>query len=236
MGYLSIWKRVRVYDLLSLSDCFPKNNFIFLTKLFKINLFKVHSLGETIRKLREEQGLPLRKVAAYLDIDQAILSKIERGKRNASRDQVVKLADYFKVKENDLLVSWLSDKVIDEVEGESVAWEALQVAEEKLAYKAKPSLDKRGVIDTIRTVLASDGRVSGAWLFGSMSRGDEEPDSDVDLMVEMNTDEDYSFFDLLDIAFKIEQVIHRKIDIVEKGYVKGFAMKSAEKDLIKIYG
>ena len=63
------------------------------------------SLGETIRKLREEKELPLRTVAAFLDIDQAILSKIERGQRKSSREQVVKLAEYFEVKENDLLVA-----------------------------------------------------------------------------------------------------------------------------------
>ncbi|MFT4153136.1 helix-turn-helix domain-containing protein [Parafilimonas sp.] len=95
------------------------------------------SLGATIRKLRENKELPLRTVAAYLDIDQAILSKIERGQRNASREQVVKLAEYFKVKESDLLVAWLSDKVVYEVEDEEVALKALQVAEEKVKYITK---------------------------------------------------------------------------------------------------
>lgn len=91
-------------------------------------------LGETIRKLREEKGLPLRTVSAYLDIDQAILSKIERGQRNASREQVIKLADFFKVKENDLLVFWLSDKLVYEVADEEIALKALKVAEEKIKY------------------------------------------------------------------------------------------------------
>lgn len=95
------------------------------------------SLGETIRKLREREELPLRTVAAFLDIDQAILSKIERGQRRATRDQVVKLAAYFKVKENDLLIAWLSDKVVYEVEDEEVALKALQVAEEKVKYITK---------------------------------------------------------------------------------------------------
>ena len=49
-------------------------NFI-LTNNVKIYLFKMGSLGDTIRKLREEKELPLRTVAAFLDIDQAILSK-----------------------------------------------------------------------------------------------------------------------------------------------------------------
>ena len=92
------------------------------------------SLGDTIRKLREEKQLPLRTVAAFLDIDQAILSKIERGHRKPTREQVVKLAGYFKVKENDLLVAWLSDKLVYEVEDEEVALQALQVAEERVAF------------------------------------------------------------------------------------------------------
>ena len=92
------------------------------------------NLGETIRKLREDKGLPLRTVAAFLDIDQAILSKVERGQRKISRDQVVRLAQYFQVKEETLLVSWLSDKLVYEVEGEQMALEALQVAEEKIKY------------------------------------------------------------------------------------------------------
>lgn len=91
-------------------------------------------LGETIRKLREEKGLPLRTVSAYLDIDQAILSKIERGQRNASREQVIKLADFFKVKEDDLLVFWLSDKLVYEIADEEIALKALKVAEEKIRY------------------------------------------------------------------------------------------------------
>lgn len=100
------------------------------------------SLGDTIRKLRENKKLPLRIVSAYLDIDQAILSKIERGQRKATREQVVKLAEYFKVKESDLLVAWLSDKLVYEVADEDVALKALQVAEVKIKY-AKTKKENR---------------------------------------------------------------------------------------------
>jgi transcriptional regulator with XRE-family HTH domain len=93
------------------------------------------NLGDIIRKLREEKELPLRTVAAYLDIDQAILSRIERGQRKPTREQVVKLAKYFKVNEKDLLVAWLSDKLVYEVADEQVALKALQVAEEKIKYQ-----------------------------------------------------------------------------------------------------
>jgi transcriptional regulator with XRE-family HTH domain len=97
------------------------------------------SFGDTIKKLRENKDQPLRTVAAYLDIDQAILSKIERGQRKPTREQVLKLAEYFKVKEDELLVAWLSDKLVYEIEDEDIALKALQVAEAKVKYKkSKP--------------------------------------------------------------------------------------------------
>lgn len=97
----------------------------------------MNDLGIIVRSLREKKHLPLRKVAAFLDIDQAILSKIERGQRNASREQVVKLAQFFKINETDLLVSWLSDKLVYEVADEEIALKALQVAEKQIKYQKK---------------------------------------------------------------------------------------------------
>lgn len=117
--------------------CSTGRQFINLTNYVKIQSFKMDSLGDTIRKLREEKELPLRTVAAFLDIDQAILSKVERGQRKPTREQVVKLAEYFKVKQNDLLVAWLSDKLVYEVEDEDMALKALQVAEERVKYITK---------------------------------------------------------------------------------------------------
>lgn len=117
--------------------CSTVRQLLSLTNYVKIQSFKMDSLGDTIRKLREDKELPLRIVAAFLDIDQAILSKIERGQRKPTREQVVKLAAYFKVKENDLLVTWLSDKLVYEVEDEDMALKALQVAEERVKYITK---------------------------------------------------------------------------------------------------
>ncbi|MBP9124970.1 MAG: nucleotidyltransferase domain-containing protein [Saprospiraceae bacterium] len=207
-----------------------------MTKSFKTEIFKMDSLGETIKKLRKEKELPLRTVAAYLDIDQAILSKIERGKRNANREQVLKLAKFFEIKESDLLVSWLSDKLVYEVANEDVALKALQVAEEKVSYLAKAKTNKATIISALKSIFKTEDRVTSAWLFGSWARGEENLDSDVDIMIEMNSDFKYSMFDILDIAHIIESKINRKVDLVEKGYLKDFAAKTIGNDLIKIYG
>ena len=42
-------------------------------------------LGNKIRSLRDEQGILQRQVAAYLEIDTPMFSKIERGNRRAKR-------------------------------------------------------------------------------------------------------------------------------------------------------
>lgn len=42
-----------------------------------------------IRTLREQNGMLQRKVAAALDMDAGLYSKIERGERPAKREQVV---------------------------------------------------------------------------------------------------------------------------------------------------
>ncbi|MFA6925344.1 MAG: helix-turn-helix transcriptional regulator [Bacteroidales bacterium] len=92
------------------------------------------TFGEVIRKLREEKELPLRKVAALLDIDQSFLSKIERNERRATKEQVLQFAKIFKTDEKNLLIQFLSDKVTYELANEEFGFEALKVAEKKVKY------------------------------------------------------------------------------------------------------
>lgn len=75
-------------------------------------------LGNKIRSLRDEQGILQRQVAAYLEIDTPMFSKIERGDRRAKRSQVIQMATYFKVDEKEMLTLWLADKILSDLEGE----------------------------------------------------------------------------------------------------------------------
>lgn len=95
------------------------------------------SIGSELRNLREAEGLPLRKVAAKLDIDQSILSKIERGERKASKEQIIEIAKIFKVDEKQLLIDYMSDKVVAELVNEDYASDVLKVAEKKIKYLTK---------------------------------------------------------------------------------------------------
>ncbi|MGN8711619.1 helix-turn-helix domain-containing protein [Hallella faecis] len=90
-------------------------------------------LGNKIKSLRDEQGILQRQVAAYLEIDTPMFSKIERGDRRAKRSQVPQLAEYFHVDEKELLILWLADKILDAIEGEKeLQFRAIEVAKHEL--------------------------------------------------------------------------------------------------------
>lgn len=70
------------------------------------------SFGERVRKLREQADMPLRKLAALLDIDQSTLSKIERGERKPNTELIEKLSAIFSIDKKNyklvlLVTRWL---------------------------------------------------------------------------------------------------------------------------------
>jgi|LSQX01.2.fsa_nt_gb transcriptional regulator with XRE-family HTH domain len=90
--------------------------------------------GDYIRELREERNLPLRKVAAFLDIDTSVLSKIERGERQASKENVLKIAEFFSISKQDLLNDYFAESIAKLVYKEKNISTILKVAENKVEY------------------------------------------------------------------------------------------------------
>jgi len=190
-------------------------------------------LGETIRKLRREKELPLRKVASYLDIDQAILSKIERSQRNATRLQVIKLAKYFGLEEIDLIVLWLADKLKKELENEEGALQALQAAEESIAYKTFNKTDRKKIVQLLSQGLKNFPLIEKAWIYGSFARGDDSPKSDID--VALKTSDLFSYFDLAEVQFHLEKLVNRKVDVGFIDSFKSYVLEHVKSDLKLIY-
>lgn len=90
-------------------------------------------LGNKIKELRDKHDVLQRQLAAYLEIDTPMFSKIERGDRRAKRSQVILLAKYFHVDEKEMLTLWLADKILDALEGEDeLCLNALDIAKSKL--------------------------------------------------------------------------------------------------------
>jgi transcriptional regulator with XRE-family HTH domain len=91
-------------------------------------------IGQVLRELRESKGLFLRQVGAELSIDPTILSKIERNGRMPTKKQVRALAKFFQEQENEIIIAWLSDKLVYYIENEELGLQAMKVAEQKIEY------------------------------------------------------------------------------------------------------
>ncbi|MBU2920074.1 helix-turn-helix domain-containing protein [Winogradskyella psychrotolerans] len=90
------------------------------------------TFGNYIRKLREEKQLLLREVASQMNIDTALLSKIERGTRMARKEQVEDLAKALNKSKNELLNFWMADKIVNMLKDESNITEILKKVEEEI--------------------------------------------------------------------------------------------------------
>lgn len=99
-------------------------------------------VGEIIREKREEKGWLLRHLSAELDIDQALLSKIERGERKATKEQIQKFATVLGLKKEELMLQYLSENIAYEIAEEKNAFDVLHVAEDKVEYIRKQNKRK----------------------------------------------------------------------------------------------
>ncbi|MBW6459795.1 MAG: helix-turn-helix transcriptional regulator [Bacteroidales bacterium] len=92
----------------------------------------MQNFGLFIRSLRESRGLKLKQVASVIEIDQALLSKIERSERMATRKQVLSFARFFGVNERKLLSMWMGEKIANDLKDEEFAGDALKVAKRNI--------------------------------------------------------------------------------------------------------
>ena len=76
--------------------------------------------------------------------------------------------------------------------------------------------------------------VEKAWVFGSFSRGEERPDSDIDIMVSFipGTRIGLEFFVM---TLDLERLLNRRVDLVVEGDLLPFAEKTANRDKILVY-
>jgi transcriptional regulator with XRE-family HTH domain len=95
---------------------------------------QMETIGQIIRNKRESLGLLLRQVAANLDIDPAILSKIERNERKPNKDLILKLSETLDIDKEELLAQYISDKIAYDIADENCADRVLKLAEEKVQY------------------------------------------------------------------------------------------------------
>ncbi len=98
---------------------------------------KEETFGDYIRKARESKELPLRKVAAHLDIDQSTLSKVERGERPALPDYLKPLSEILQLDLKEVQSKFIADKIAKDFGGLEHLTHGLKAAEKNIKSKKK---------------------------------------------------------------------------------------------------
>lgn len=78
-----------------------------------------------------------------------------------------------------------------------------------------------------------DKDINKAYLFGSYARGEETSLSDVDIRLEVN--DNFTLFDLTEIAYNLEEKLNKKVDIITSGNLDELLYEEIKKEEICIY-
>ena len=75
-----------------------------------------------------------------------------------------------------------------------------------------------------------------AWLFGSFARGEQTPQSDVDILfVPDRSGKPFTLFTMGGMYMDLKELLGREVDLVEEGSLRPYAAETANRDKILIY-
>lgn len=72
----------------------------------------------------------------------------------------------------------------------------------------------------------------GAQVFGSVARGEDRPDSDIDLLVEL--DEGRTLLDLEELQIELAEILDVAVDIGTTGTLRGGVSEAVRRDLVRL--
>lgn len=72
--------------------------------------------------------------------------------------------------------------------------------------------------------------VSRAYLFGSFARGEQNQNSDIDFLVEYNSDAERTLFKTVELKYELEDILQRKVDVLTEAaispYIRPYVLKN----------
>ena len=75
-----------------------------------------------------------------------------------------------------------------------------------------------------------------AWLFGSFARGEQTPQSDVDILfVPDRSGKPFTLFTMGGMYMDLKELLGREVDLVEEGSLRPYAAETANRDKKLIY-
>lgn len=100
-------------------------------------------LGQYFRELRKERQETLHQMSKGTDIDSPMLSKIERGERLPTSEQLKRLAKFYKVSDASLKAKHTAEKILKEYGVNETTYDAIQLVNERLTPYAKRAKVKK---------------------------------------------------------------------------------------------
>ncbi len=153
-----------------------------------------------------------------------------------------------------LLVDHYSDKEYDALTEDDIqkefqrAFELYQVNTSRLLRYASRKGKKEEIqnrmeridrqrVKTVHTIqdFFRNEPIERAWLFGSFSRMEERPDSDIDILVDLDNSVPMGLLQYAKMINKLEAQLGRKVDMVERRSIKPFAQDTINQDKVLVY-
>jgi predicted nucleotidyltransferase len=100
-----------------------------------------------------------------------------------------------------------------------------------------PDLDRDTLLarlKALRPAFVREG-ITRMWLIGSRARGDNRPDSDIDLMVEIDETRKFSLIELVGVKHIVEDDVGIETDIIMRRSAKPTFLEWAHRDAIGIF-
>ncbi|GAB3391206.1 hypothetical protein GCM10027568_16430 [Humibacter soli] len=165
--------------------------------------------GEILRAARQRAGLTQTELAKFADVTQSVISAYESGHRDPSLTMLRKLVEAtgFRLE-------------VSVGAGIGVNGPRRPLAEVVHAHR-----------DELISALADHGG-RNLRLFGSAARGDDGPDSDVDLLVDL--DDHVGIFDLAAMELAAERILGVAVDVVPANALKPRVAESALAEAIAV--
>ena len=108
-----------------------------------------------------------------------------------------------------------------------------EMAQMKMESITDNQLERNSTLELIIERIKSFSTIEKAWVYGSFARGDDGPKSDRDIA--LKTSLDFSYFDLAEVQYQLEQQTNRKIDVGFLDSSKPYIFEHVKPDLKLIY-
>jgi predicted nucleotidyltransferase len=195
------------------------------------------TFGERIRRLRVEQGISLRELAAALNYDQSSLSKVERNALPAPAHLIRGMAEKLGDDYRELVIKYQSERVYYLLKACDYALESLEVAKRRLEQEGSGTtrtMQRAKLLRRIKDYLAEQP-VDKAWIFGSFARNQASYDSDLDILVQFMRPNKLNLLDFVGMKQDLEKLSGRQVDLVEETSLMPSVRDRIEQEKMLIY-